>query len=144
MSDFVPAPPVAREYEHLKLLTIFHTILGILIIFTSSIFIIHTVFGLMMFLHPSSFGGPGKNQPPPSFGLIFFLIGGLVVLGGWSLGALTIYAGQCIRMRKKYTFIQVIEALLCFFVTPLGTALGIFTLLTLNQPTVKAMFGKYT
>ncbi len=144
MSDFAPQPPVTRDYEHLRLLTLFHTILGILIILFSSIFIIHAVLGLTIFLHPASFGGPAKNQPPPAFGLLFFLLGGLFVLGGWFLGALTIYAGQCLRMRKKYTFIQVIEALLCFFITPFGTALGIFTLLTLNQPTVKAMFGRYS
>lgn len=58
---------------------------------------------------------------------------GLIVLIGWSFGALVIYAGWCIRKRKYRTFVHIIGALHCLFI-PYGTMIGVFSLLTLSKP----------
>lgn len=142
MSNVVFAPPVPRDHEHLRVLAIFHVVIGVLTILFSSIFIIHTVFGLMILLHPAALGPP-KDQPPPVVGLLAFGIGSIVVLCGWILGVLSIYAGGCIKARRNYVFILVIDALLCAFTGPFGTILGVFSFIVLNRQTVKETFGRY-
>ena len=46
------------------------------------------------------------------------------------------------RVREDYrqTFCVVVAAISCCF-TPLGTVLGVFTLIVLFRPSVKALFG---
>jgi hypothetical protein len=70
------------------------------------------------------------------FGVVFVLLCGTV-------GGLTIWAGRCIAQRKRYMFCFVMACIACLSV-PLGTALGVFTIIVLQRPTVKAMFGQPT
>jgi hypothetical protein len=95
--------------------------------------------------NPHSFDGPkstpSSGGPPPAFlGYMFMGIGGGAVALGWLLGGLTIYAGLCIARRRAPVFCQVIAGLNCLHM-PLGTALGVFTLIVLNRPSVKALFA---
>jgi hypothetical protein len=54
---------------------------------------------------PQDFAGDARQAfPARMFGLIFFVIGGSIVLFGWTLAAVTAYAGRCIKRRAKYTF----------------------------------------
>lgn len=127
-----------QDQEHLRLLALFHYIYGGLIILGSCIFIFHIVIGLGMLLSPGSFGS-GNQAPPPAAGWMFTLMGTGAILAGWTLGGLTIYAGKCLKEHRADTFITVISALNCLNV-PLGTLLGVFTLITINRPSVKPLF----
>jgi hypothetical protein len=73
-------------------------------------------------------------------GWLFTLMGGGAVILGWALGILTIYAGRCLKQHKAYNLAFVLACLNCLH-APLGTALGVFTLLVLSRPSVKALFG---
>src|SRR5262245_59874073 len=101
---------VNKDLEHLKLLSMFHYILGAITVVYSSFPLIHVFIGLMFMLNPKGFASGGQQPPFPLryFGLAFVLIGGAFVLFGWTLGALTAYAGRCIKRREKY--------MLCFIV----------------------------
>jgi hypothetical protein len=76
--------------------------------------------------------------PMQLFGPMFALIGGMVVLG-WAFAALIFVAGRSLAARKRYMFCLVVAALCCASF-PLGTVLGVFTILVLTRPAVKAMF----
>ena len=53
--------------------------------------------------------------------------------------ALLAYSGVCIRKRRHRTLSVIMACLSCVNI-PLGTALGVFTLVVLSRPSVKAMY----
>jgi hypothetical protein len=77
--------------------------------------------------------------PARMFGLIFFLIGGAIVLFGWTLAVVTAYAGRCIKRREKYTFCLIAAGFNCMHI-PIGTILGVFTLIVLTRESVRQLF----
>ena len=97
-------PPNWRDVEHLRLLAIFHYIVGGLEALLSSFAIIHLVIGILMLTRPAIFSAPGGAPgPPPAFGWMFAIGGGAVVILGWTSGGLTIYSGRCMATRRHRT-----------------------------------------
>jgi hypothetical protein len=72
-------------------------------------------------------------------GGIFTIIGIVIGLIFIIVGVICWISGNCLRKHKGYGFSFLI-AILHLFNFPLGTALGVFTLVVLNRPTVKALF----
>lgn len=126
-----------RDLGHLRLLAILHYIYGGICIVFSSIFIIHVVLGAMMVR--GALGG-GANAPPPAFGWIFVAMGSAAILLGWTLGVLVIYSGRCLGRQRYWTFSFVIACIICLSI-PLGTALGVFTMVVLLRETVKPLYA---
>jgi hypothetical protein len=130
--------PNADE-EHLRQLSIGHYIYAgfelFFVVLFGGMFI---GFGASLTLHPEWFQGP--NPPPPFMGAIFTAIGAIVAIFALGSAICTILAGRYIRQRKHHTFCLVIAALHCLSM-PLGTILGVFTIIVLIRPQVKLMFG---
>lgn len=61
------------------------------------------------------------------------------MLVGWAFAVCVILAGRFIVRRKHYIFCLVIASLNCLFM-PFGTILGVFTIVVLIRPSVKALF----
>lgn len=127
----------SRDEEHLKLLSIFHYVMGGLVGLWSCIFIFHVVFGIVMIAAPDAFGE--GDAPPPFFGWIFVVMGSVAIFFGWTFAIGLLYAGTCLSRRTHYVYCIVAAAIGCLFV-PLGTVLGVFTLVTLMRPSVKELF----
>jgi len=127
-----------QDEEHLRLLSIFHYVVGGLMALFACIPFIHLVVGLLMLFAPEIFG-PNKNNPPRAVGLMFVVIASVIILAGWVLAGTVIWAGRCLAQQRHHTFCLVVAALSCFFV-PFGTVLGVFTLVVLVRPTVKTLF----
>ncbi|MHC4084258.1 MAG: hypothetical protein ACYSWZ_02020 [Planctomycetota bacterium] len=124
-----------QDEEHLKLLSIFHYVVGGILGFFACIPIIHLIIGIAMLA--GAFGGDG---PPPAMGLLF-LVGGLIAItAGWTLAICLIISGKRIARRTSYKFCFVIACISCAF-QPFGTILGIFTIIVLIRPRVKELFG---
>src|SRR5262245_21790256 len=72
-----------------------------------------------------------------------FFIGFAIVfiLAGWALAGLVALAGKRLAQRTHYTYCLVIAAISCMFM-PMGTVLGVFTLIVLLRPSVKVLFGQ--
>jgi hypothetical protein len=128
------------DNEHLKLLSIFHYVLGGLMALFACFPIIHVAMGLFFILAPEKFG-PGSQQPPAFMGWFFVIMGGFFILVGWTLAILILLAGRFIARRTRYTYCFVVACVECIFM-PVGTVLGVFSILVLNRPTVKALFSK--
>ena len=89
---------------------------------------------------PSASPSSNSNQgPPPILFRIVAGVIGVIIICGWTLGALTAYAGRCIKKRKHKLFIYIMAGINCIWI-PYGTLLGIATILLFQWPEVQAQF----
>ena len=133
---------LAIEAEHLRLLAIFHYVLGGFTLLSSCIFLIHVFMGLVMITAPEIASSSAKEAGAHFVGYIFTGLGTLLLLAGWLYGALTLYAGRCLQLKKHRTFIMVMSAINCFQM-PWGTLLGCFTIKVLLSPTIVESFNTH-
>ena len=125
--------------EQLRILSIFHYVVGGMHALFGSFGLIHFIIGISFLANPSAWGGHSQTAPPAWFGLIFAVLGGGFVLVGWTLGVLTIISGRFIAARKNRKFSIVVGAINCAMM-PLGTALGVFDIILLTNDEVKALY----
>jgi ABC-type transport system involved in multi-copper enzyme maturation permease subunit len=128
---------VNQDEEHLRMLSILHYVWGGLIGFFSVFGLLYAIFGVTAMM----FAARGHNGPPVLVGAMFLLFGLLFVLICGTISALTIWVGRNLSQRKRYTLCFVMACISCASF-PLGTALGVFTLVVLLRPSVKQMFGR--
>ena len=122
-----------QDEQHLKLLTIFHYVVGGLTALFTCIFFIHLFIGVAMLT--------GAIDDAPTFiGLMFVVMAIVFITFGWTLAVCIIIAGSNLAKRKRHMFCLVIAAISCIN-TPLGTVLGIFTIIVLMRPSVKELFA---
>jgi hypothetical protein len=126
-----------HDADHLKILSIFHLVVGAMMMVLYSFPLIHVFIGAMIVSGDmGEAAGPGAGM-----GWFFILIGSVFVLGGWAIGATIIYAGRCLHARKRWTFCLVAGCLAMLFM-PFGTVLGIFTVIVLMRESVKDSFAR--
>lgn len=146
-ADFVPVPNAsatalvrrAIEEEHVRLLAIFHYVLGGFTLLTSCIFLIHVVMGIALAMTPE-LKGSSSEIGAQFMGYMFAGLGTAFLLGGWLYGGLTLYAGRCLQLRKHRTFVIVMSAINCFQM-PWGTLLGCFTIKVLLSQSMIQSFN---
>ena len=85
-------------------------------------------------------GRSGNGGAPLGFGLIFVIGPALIILIGLAYAISVLLTGRFIAHRKHHTFCFVVACISTLF-TPFGTVLGIFTIIVLLRPSVKALFG---
>lgn len=124
-----------QDEQNLNLLSIFHYILGGLTVLGSFAFIFHVGVGIAML--NGTFDG--KDAPPQVFGWMFIILGSLAIILGITFGILMIVAGNKLRNHQSRIFCLVIAGIECLNM-PLGTILGIFTIITLLKESVIRMF----
>lgn len=125
-----------QDEQYLKLLSIFHYVVGGLVGLFACFPIFHLIAGI--FIMVASFTEP-QSGPPLFFGLFFVLIAGSFIFVGWAFAICIILAGVFLARRKNYMFCLVMAGVECMF-TPFGTVLGVFTIITLVRPSIKEMF----
>jgi hypothetical protein len=142
-----PPPPIVLPdtsvEKNLRLLSIFHYVVGGLVALVSSLFLLYVAIGVAMLTHSAGFVGTAKGSadgPPTVVGVFFVVLGGVAVLLGWTMGALAVVAGRSIAQRRRHTLCIVVASLLCMFM-PFGTLLGVFTLILLTKPYVRQQFA---
>jgi len=142
-----PAIQAALDASHLQLLEIGFYISGVLtalrfIWFLAFVFIFSMAGVGTMFAdhHRNNYGA--QNGPPPAF-VFFFLAGifGVIIILSLIFACFEIYAGICLKKRRHPILIQIVAALYCLSI-PWGTALGVFTFMVLNRPSVKPLFNQ--
>ncbi|HAL23502.1 MAG TPA: hypothetical protein DCP40_12360 [Stenotrophomonas sp.] len=139
-----PAAPVltAEDSNHLRLLSIFHYVVAGLAAVFALIFVFHIVMGVLMLngtLPMNSNGQATSLQEQRFMGWMFIVMGGGIVSCGLALAACIAWAGRCLQQRRRYLLCLVVAGVSCLF-TPFGTVLGVFTLIVLLRPQVKAAF----
>jgi hypothetical protein len=131
-----------RDSEHVRLLSIFHYVLGGIVGVFSCLPIFHVALGLIMIFSPGAFPDGNGQPPPPFIGWFFVALGSAVIVLGWSLAVCLLLSGWFLSRRKHYIFCMVIAGLACLYV-PFGTVLGVFTFIVLGRPSVRAGFERF-
>ncbi|WP_426804103.1 hypothetical protein [Stenotrophomonas sp. SrG] len=138
-----PAPALSLEdASHLRLLSIFHYVVAGLTALFSLFPLIHVGIGIAALsgaMPIESNGGAASPDETRLFGWMFIGIGSFVILCGLTLAGFMAYAGRCLARQRRHTLCLVVAALSCMCM-PLGTVLGVFTLIVLLRPAVKAAF----
>jgi hypothetical protein len=127
---------VSQDEEHLRLLSILYYIWGGLTACFSCIGVGHMIFGGVMIVAAQH----EQNGPPVWLGALFSFIGALVVLLVVALAGLALWTGRNLQKRRHYAACLIVAGISCLSV-PLGTALGVFTLIVLLRPSVKPLFA---
>ncbi len=125
-----------QDIDHLRILSIFHYIVGGITGLAACIPLIHFTLGLLM-----ATGMMDQHDPVlPAAGMVLMAIAGAFILAGWALAICLILAGRRLAARQSYNFCLVVAAVGCIFM-PFGTVLGIFTIIVLMRPSVRGLFG---
>ncbi len=128
------------EKEHLRLLSIFHYVWGGITLVSSFLALPYIGMGFWALRSPDMFEADG-DMSAVVFGWMFLGFGLLFLVSGLIYGVVVIVSGRCLAKHKGYWLSFGVACLECLMM-PIGTALGIFTLLTLSKDTVKALYGR--
>ena len=129
-----------KDEEHLRLLSIFHYIVGGLAGLFALFPVIHLVIGLVFILAPEAVESKGE-APPALVGWFFVIFAGMFIITGWVLAGFIITAGRFLARRRHRLFCLVIAGIECAFI-PFGAVLGVFTIIVLMRESVKELFSK--
>ncbi len=140
MTQNPPVPDYRRDEDHLNLLSIFHfigaglAVLGLFFLLAHFILFRAIIGNARMWPH-------GNGAPPPA---VFFAFLGIFYFIGavWFVvsGVLNLLSGMYLRGRKHRTFSIVVAAINCMHI-PLGTVLGVFTLIVLARDSVRELYA---
>ncbi len=132
---------MSQELEHLKLLSIFHYVVGGMAAMFSLFPVLYLVLGIAMVT-----GGFASERPDPgaaAFGFILIGFAAAVILLGLAFAACLVVAGRSLARRTRYHFCLVMAGIECMFM-PFGTVLGAFTIIVLVRDSVRCLFHKET
>jgi hypothetical protein len=127
---------MSQNEDNLRLLSIFHYIIGTLAALFSFLTLPFLVIAYPAFF---VFKQVDDSKTIPSAFWPFLLIPcvGLIII--WIFAALIFAAGRSLAKHKRYTFCLVIAVIECLFI-PFGSVLGVLTLILLTRSPVKQLF----
>ncbi|HOX27123.1 MAG TPA: hypothetical protein PLL30_15495 [Candidatus Krumholzibacteria bacterium] len=126
--------------EHLRLLAVFHFVYAGLVVLATLAPILWMLLASLWWPELADrSGGDAETRLAAAMkvmGLAFGL-GALVVT--WIWAGVLVVAGRCLLAPRRHTFCMVVAGIACLGV-PLGTALGVCTLVILNRNDVRQLF----
>lgn len=135
------SPGSTQDDEHLKLLAIFHYVLGALSFLGTLGGVLYMFAGFFFFQHAVASSHAAASAPPVEIGWFFAFVGGVIALLCVAIGVCLIIAGRSLTARRNRTFCLVVAGI-NFLHFPLGTLLGVFTFIVLMRPSVAAQFDR--
>ena len=130
---------MTNDQDYLRLLAIFHYVVGGLCGLCACIPIFHLSVGIG--LVSGAFTPPSGPPPPAAFGWLFIVVATVAIVTGWALAVGLVVAGWMLQQRRAYYFCLVMAGVACLF-QPFGTVLGILTIVVLARPQAKALFDR--
>lgn len=140
-STATPATLDPDKQQYLQYLAIGHYIMAALAFVFGSIPILQILAGFLM--ATDVLGSAVYDIPRVGLaaGIVFMLIGLIYVLATWIYGFFMIKAANALKEQRNHVLCVVMAAVSCMF-APVGTVLGILTLLLLLNNDVKAAFDR--
>jgi hypothetical protein len=139
----VSAPPdgpgglAQQDVDQLRWLQIFYYVTTGLLALAGCFPLIHLTIGAFLAFGPAE----GAKGDPRLVGWIFMAIAIAIMAFLWTLAAMQYFVARNLERRRRHTFCVVVAAITAAMCVPLGTALGVFTIIVLMRPQVKAAFG---
>jgi hypothetical protein len=141
MSELPPIPRDQRQIDanDLNLLSIFHFLGAGLSLLGNLFVLVHYAIFHTFFSNPKLWEGQKQTPPPAEFLEIFMWF--YLIFGAWFLTSLilNLISGLCIRAREHRTFSLVVAGVNCLHI-PLGTVLGVFTIIVLIRDSVREAY----
>jgi peptidoglycan biosynthesis protein MviN/MurJ (putative lipid II flippase) len=141
MSELPSLPKDQRKIDadHLNLLAVFHFVGAGLALLGILFLLAHFAVLHAFFADPKMWENQKQGPPPAEFFAIFKWF--YLVMGVWFLGSgiLNVISGFCLRARKHRTFSIVVAGVNCMHL-PLGTVLGVFTIIVLIRDSVRELY----
>lgn len=135
------ADPVERkDAEHLDLLAIFHFVIAGFAVLGLLVLLLHFIVVDQVFNNPELWKDAKGGPPPQMFMGIFmwfYVLGGIIVT---AFGVANVLSGLFLKRRTHRTFSLVVAGLNCIHV-PLGTVLGVFTIIVLLRDSVARRYA---
>jgi peptidoglycan biosynthesis protein MviN/MurJ (putative lipid II flippase) len=141
MSELAPLLRDQRKIDagHLKVLAICHFVGAGLALLGILFLLIHYAIMHAVFSNPKFWQGRNQTPPPAEiFAMMkwFYLIGGLWFIAS---GILNVISGFFLLARKHRIYSLVVAGINCLHI-PLGTILGVFTIVVLNRDSVRELY----
>jgi uncharacterized RDD family membrane protein YckC len=132
----------AHDLKNLHLAVVLHYVAGALLALLSCVCFVLTRLAMAAAM-ASLVKTPSAQDATSSVLPILAAMGWVAVALGWTIACVLVHAGRSIDRRRRLRWCQAVAAVstLCF---PFGTGLGIFTLILLGKPHVRAQFGEDT
>ena len=128
-----------KDIEHLRQLAIFHFVAAGLAFLGICFICLHYMIFRTVFADPSLFANT-KGGPPPEQLFAIFKIFYIVAVVWFVLSGLgNVLSAIYLRQRRNRTFSMVVAGFNCLYM-PLGTVLGVFTLVVLSRDSVVAIY----
>jgi hypothetical protein len=131
---------MSKDEEQLRLLSIFYFIFGGLSVFGVLIGLLYVGIGLAM-TNGAIPAGQGAEPPPPALGWAMVGMGAVLAVFSLLYAIGMIIAGRRLRQQRSYVLCMVMAGISCISV-PIGTILGIFTIVVLGRDSVKALYKR--
>lgn len=140
------APPmVNRDLEHLKVLSICWYVISGLNLMGGCLATLYIAMGALLMNVPpgpvTTRPGQPPGPPPEAVGWVVMGLGGCLMLFALGVAALSFFTARGLSRQQGRMFCMIVAGITCLSV-PLGTVLGVFTLLVLSRPSVTQMFAR--
>lgn len=133
--------PDPSDVSQLGLLAILHYVWGGLGMICGCIPSIHVGMGVMLVLEPQALSGGSGEAPPPELGYFFIVVGLFAIATAWALSICAIVSGNYLKQQRRRMFSIIVAAVSCASF-PIGTALGVFTIVVMMRPSVIRMYER--
>lgn len=126
---------MSQDTEQLQLLAILHYVLAGIMALGAIAPCLYLLVGVFLVS-----AGPNSHGPSAEgFGWFVIALGGAAFLAVLFVATLVAFSGRSIQRRRNRTYCLVVAAISCLFM-PLGTALGVFSLVVLTRESVRELF----
>ena len=133
-----PLGPNPTDLEHLRWLSIGHYVLSLLLVLAGCCGIFYLGLGVTALVNPALLDEP-EGAESTFMGGMFAVMGVGFMLFAWCMAVALFLTGRWLTAHRRWMFCVVVSCVIMLF-QPLGTILGIFTLIVLLRPSVKALF----
>lgn len=134
----------SEEATYLRVLAIAHYVLGGLLALFGCFPLIHLTLGIALLSGGSEFsphgGGGAPQHLATMMGSMFVAVAATMIAIAWTLAGLMIACGLSLSGRKNHTFCLVVAFVEALF-APIGTALGVLTIVMLMRDSVRKRFA---
>ena len=128
--------PAAQAAEHLRTLSTFHYLLGVLTFLVAGLFIVYLVVGMVSMAELTA---DERSRLPEGFGAHFSRMGYLGLAIGGVLALMNVISGYCLSLRKLRG-VSLFTAVLNLVWAPAGTCLGVITLVILLREPARMLY----
>jgi hypothetical protein len=130
-----------RDAEHLTLLSVAYYVVAVLALVWAVFPLVHLGFGTWVVRQPETFGLPTTGQTR-LVGWLFITFASAWLILSLTVATTMLLVGRSLARRRRYVFCLVAAGVSAALCLPLGTILGILTIVVLVRPSVKEAFGR--